>query len=62
MPDVKSPHTSEYCLARAVQCEEMAEQTTLSPNKTILLDIAKHSRALAAERKQLSLAHQVMVR
>ena len=54
VPDEKSPHTSEYCLARAVQCEELAEQTAFVGNKAILLNIAKRWRALAAESERAS--------
>jgi len=54
VPDEKSPHASEYCLARAVQCEELAEQTSFAANKAILLDIAKRWRALAAEGERAS--------
>jgi hypothetical protein len=54
VPEEKSPHTSAECLARAMQCERLAEQTTFAPNKATLLDIAKRWRALAAEREQPS--------
>jgi hypothetical protein len=55
----ETPHTSEYCLARAVQCEKMAETVFLPSNKAVLLDIAKRWRALAAESGQVSLRHRV---
>jgi hypothetical protein len=42
-------HTTEYCLARAVQCEEMAEKTEFAPSKAIFLDMAKRWRASSAE-------------
>lgn len=54
MPDEKFPLSSETCLARAMQCEELAEQTTIAVTKAILLDIAKHWRALAAESERPS--------
>ena len=49
MPDDKSPHTSEYYLARAVQCERLAKQTSMQVTKGIYLDLAKRWRALAAK-------------
>lgn len=49
MADGKSPHTPEYCLARAVQCEELAQQTKIPATKATFLDIAKRWRTLAAE-------------
>jgi hypothetical protein len=52
--DEKSPLSSETCLARAAQCEEMAEQTAIPVSKAILLDIAKRWRALATETEQPS--------
>ena len=54
MAEEKSPHTSEYSLARAVQCEEMAEKSAFPANKAILLDIAKRWRAFAAQSEQPS--------
>ena len=42
-------YTTEYCLARAVQCEEMAEKTEFAPSKAIFLDMAKRWRASSAE-------------
>jgi hypothetical protein len=54
MPDEKSPHTSEYFLARAVQCEELATQTAFAENNAILLGLAKRWRALAAESERTS--------
>jgi hypothetical protein len=52
MTEDQSPHTVEYCLARAVQCEELASNTKFAANKAILLDMAKRWRSLAAESKQ----------
>jgi hypothetical protein len=50
----KSLFSSEYCFGRAMQCEEMAEQTAIPASKAILLDLAKRWRALAAETEQPS--------
>ena len=50
----KSPLSTEYCLARAVQCEDMVEQTAIAASKAIFLDNAKRWRALATEIEELS--------
>jgi hypothetical protein len=50
----ESPLSSEYCLAHAVKCEEMAEQPAFAANKAILLDSAKRWRALATETEEPS--------
>jgi hypothetical protein len=52
--DEKLSLSFEYCLARAVQCEEMAEKTTIPATKAIFFDVAKRWRTLAAETEQPS--------
>jgi hypothetical protein len=52
MTEDQYPHTAEYCLARAVRCEELAAKTTFEANKAIFLDMAKRWRSLAEESKQ----------
>lgn len=54
-----APHTSEYCLARAQQCEEQAEKTRSDANKALLLELAKRWRALAVESEQASFHHRI---
>jgi hypothetical protein len=44
-----SPHTAEYCLYRAVECDQSAEQCIDPQNKAIFLDLAKRWRTLALE-------------
>ena len=44
-----SPHTAEYCLARAVECDEKAERCKDQKNKTIFFDLARRWRSLARE-------------
>ena len=47
------------CLARAAQCEEMAEKTAIPVNRAVLLDLAKRWRALAAEGGQASFQQRI---
>lgn len=46
-------HSREYCLARADECERMAE-TSMPPNKTIFLDLARQWRKLAHDSSSAS--------
>jgi hypothetical protein len=41
----KSAHSPEYCLQRAIHCEDMAEQTGIPANREILLNLAAGWRA-----------------
>jgi len=43
------PHTTEYCLARAVECDLKAEQCVHPDSKAIFLDLAKRWRDLARD-------------
>jgi hypothetical protein len=47
-------HNAQYCLARAVQCEELAAKTPWSASREVFLDMAKRWRELAAESEQPS--------
>jgi hypothetical protein len=46
-----SPHTAEYCLKRAAECDQHAEDCIAPQNKAIFLDLAKRWRTLAQERQ-----------
>jgi hypothetical protein len=46
-----APHTAEYCLARAFECDQKAEQTMDPKNKAIFFDLANRWRTLAQESK-----------
>jgi hypothetical protein len=43
------PHTPEHCIARAEECERMAEAAINAENKAIFLDLAQRWRKLAGE-------------
>lgn len=44
-----APNSPEYCLARAEECERLAEQTTMAVNKEIFLNLAHRWRTLATD-------------
>jgi hypothetical protein len=54
MVERPSPHNSEYCLSRAIECEQNAKQTVNAKNKAIFLDLAIRWRLLARESGELS--------
>ena len=43
------PHPPEYCIARAEECERLAEQAVSPENKAIFLDLAQRWRKIAGE-------------
>jgi hypothetical protein len=49
MASGNNPHTKEYCLARAAECERMAEETRYPASKAIFLDQARRWYRLAME-------------
>jgi hypothetical protein len=49
MVERPSPHNSEYCLYRAIECEQQAEQAVDAKNRAIYLDLASRWRLLASE-------------
>ena len=49
MVERPSPHGSEYCLYRAIECERNAEQAVDAENRAIFLDLASRWRLLASE-------------
>jgi hypothetical protein len=45
------PHGYEYCLSRAIECEQSAKEAGDARNKAIFLDLATRWRALAEDSK-----------
>ena len=46
-----SPHTIEYCLARAAECDQKAKEAVDPKNRAVFLDLATRWRTLALESK-----------
>ena len=46
-----SPHTPEYCLDRAAECDQHAQECIDPQNKAVFLDLDKRWRTLAQERQ-----------
>jgi hypothetical protein len=44
-----SPHTADYYLERAAECERLADETITQENRRVLLELAARWRGLAAE-------------
>jgi hypothetical protein len=44
-----APHTAEYCLYRAVECDQKAEECANPKNKQIFFDLAIRWRELAQQ-------------
>jgi hypothetical protein len=54
MVERPSPHSSEYCLYRAIECEQNAEKAADAKNRAIYLDLASRWRLLATESGDMS--------